>query len=145
MSQSGWNSQLSWGALICPASSCPPQSPRPAFPHRSQWCRSGRAGASAWGTWSPGRRCRQSGVPPSPILHSYFFFYPFYGLLVYLSHITQLFFKLVCLLVFLLHPLVSEWVSLLNAYFYPDGSNFPWSPPLQPFFLKLILFALLCS
>lgn len=40
------------------------------FAHRSQWCRSDRAGASAWGTWSPGRRCQLSAAPPSPTSHS---------------------------------------------------------------------------
>lgn len=42
--------------------------PRPSHP--SQWCQSGPAGASVWGTWWPGRRCRRSEVPPSPTSHS---------------------------------------------------------------------------
>lgn len=42
----------------------------PAVSHQSQWCRSGPAGASVWGTWSPGTRCQLSGVPPSPTWHS---------------------------------------------------------------------------
>lgn len=51
-------------------SSFPHSSICPRSSHPSQWCQSGRAGASVWETWWPGRRCQQSEVPPSPTSHS---------------------------------------------------------------------------
>lgn len=78
-----WNSQLTntLGKIFCRckkeskyfsfASPSPHSSICPRSSHPSQWCQSGPAGASVWGTWWPGRRCQQSEVPPSPTSHSF--------------------------------------------------------------------------
>lgn len=56
-----------WYVIPLPMS---PLRSSPKLSHQSPWCRSGPAGASVWGTWSPGRRCQLSAVLPSPTSHS---------------------------------------------------------------------------